>query len=149
MQPDLTAGKLVSGLCFGVVTYFATGFLLAVMPEMQQSPYTAPAGAFVGFVIGWRVMGDLLGVDLRGAARRGIGTSIWISVWGVVLLSTAEMLKRATEHRVGKVSDAVGRVFEIMVEIGVHMIDMQVVGTLVLGGMAAGIISELANRRWN
>ncbi len=144
----LTAGHAVAGICFALVGYFATGFYLEVLPEMARDIWMRPTGAVVGLLVGWRVMGDMLYCDYRTAARRGIATSIWFFIWAMVLLSSSEMILRSMDRKYPNTGEAIGKIFEIFVKYLALAVDLKVVATLVLGGMAAGIVAEFANRHW-
>lgn len=148
MSVDLTSGKAVAGLGFAVTGYFSAEFYQQLLDEVHRGTWVSPLSAVLGFIVGWRVMGDMLGCDFRTAARRGIFTVSWFFIWAVVLFATADMIQRSMEKRYPNTGEAIGVVFEIMWQFTLRAADLKVVSTLVLGAMASGILAEMANRRW-
>jgi len=149
MRAYWTSGKAAAGVGFAATAYIATNFYQMLLPEVQQGRWISPIAAVMGFIIGWRLMGNQVGTDLKSAARIGLGTSVWMFIWAVVLFASAEMVNRAMQRRTPDPGEAIGKVFEIIVDFTTTAMDFKVVATLVIGGMVAGVLAELANRRWH
>jgi len=149
MAPTLTSGKAVSGIGFAITAFFASEFYQMLMPDLYTGEWISVWAAALGFIVGWRVLGDQLNCDLRTAARRGALTSLWLFIWALVLFSAAEMIRRSMEHRAPNPGEAIGKVFEIIIDFAVIAWDVKVVAVLVFGGLISGIAAELANRRWH
>lgn len=146
---QLTSGKAVAALGFAIIGYFAAEFYQQLLSDIEQNIWISPAAGALGFVIGWRVLGDKLNTDLRSAARWGFGTSVWFFIWADVLFSSAEMIQRSMTTRNTNAGEAIGQVFGIMMDYATLALDIKIIGILCIGGMAAGILAELADRRWH
>ena len=148
MRPHLTGAKAVAGITFASLGYYTLVIYQEVVVEIYKSPMLSVWSAVIGFVVGWRVMGDWVHCSLRTAAQRGLLTTIWYFIWALILFSVAEMIRRSMEHRGAKPIEAIGKVFEISKELALNALDLKVILTLVLGGMVAGVLTELAARKW-
>lgn len=144
-----TAAKLVAGISFACVGYFAAKTYLPGLPESYNAGYFVELNAALGFFVGWFVMGRQVGHDLRRAARFGFATSVSFAVWGILSFSVLEMVLRSLDKRYRMPQDALLN----MVEIGWFFIAtglrLEFIVVMVLGGMLAGVLSEFADRIWN
>jgi hypothetical protein len=149
MVPVLTSGKLVSGIGFAITAFLAAEFYQMLVPDLYTGQWISVWAAALGFIVGWRILGNQLSCDLRTAARRGALTSIWLFIWAMVLFSSAEMIRRSMQHRAPDPGEAIGKVFEIIIDFSVIAWDVKVIAALIFGGLISGIVAELSNRRWH
>ncbi len=144
-----TSAKLVAGLCFLCIGFAAAIQFEPVLTEVQRGRWFAPANGALGFVVGWRIMGRLVGGTYGAAARAGIGTSVWLFFWALLIFSLREMLLRSWDKRYRTPTEAIGNMVEIGIHFGSLALRFEVIAVLVLGGMIAGVIAEFTNRRWS
>lgn len=143
-----TAAKLVSALLFGVIGYLAARAVIPAMPEGHSVGRLVPLSAGLGVVTGWLVMGGLVGRGLVAAAGQGLRTSVTLLFWVLVATAIVEMLRRALRKTYDDPMEAVVSVLELMLGNLLLAATPAVLGTLVLGGCVAGVLAELAHRRW-
>jgi hypothetical protein len=143
-----TSGKLVAGLCFAIVGYVSASAYALLLPESWRISWFLETSAALGFLVGWLVMGRLVGVRLHMAARRGFSTAIWLFFWALLSFSIHEMLLRSLDKRYRTPMDAVGGAIEIAIYLGKLALNVEFLATLLVGGAISGILAELANRFW-
>jgi len=148
MRAMPTSGKLVAGICFALVGYLTATAYSPGLPDGFRIGYFTYFSAALGFVVGWFVMGRLVGVGMRDAAGRGVSTAVWLFFWALLAFSIHEMLVRSLDKRYRNPMDAVGGAFEISIFFFKLALSVEVLATLLIGGLVSGILSELANRRW-
>ena len=148
MRQMPTAAKLVAAVCFAIVAFAAALAYEPLLPESQRGKWFTLASAGIGLWVGWRVMGRMVGGDLRSASRAGVYTIFWLVLWAGLTFSLWEMLIRSWNKRYRTPTEALGNVIEIALYYGSLALNLEVILTLILGGMLAGILSELANRIW-
>jgi hypothetical protein len=145
-----TAAKLVAAVVFAAVGWLAAN---AHVPALGDNPDVGgfrEITAFLGLVIGWRVMGGLAGNGYAEAIGSGLRTSVTIVFFALLIFGTYLMITRAmTTNAYGSSPmSAVLGAFEIMMDQGKKMLSVGVLGVLILGGAAGGVAAEWAKRRW-
>jgi hypothetical protein len=148
MREMPTAAKLVAAICFLGVGAVAAWFLWGHLPDGYRPRYFIPVCAGLGAVVGWRVMGRMVGYSLGNAALNGLATSIALVFWALLLFALREMLMRATHKRYGGLTDALTNIIVILYDEVALLLAPDVVLALVVGGMLGGVVTELASRRW-
>lgn len=145
-----TAAKLVAALCFAIVGWLAAN---AHVPSLGEN---ATVGAFreltalMGMVIGWRVMGNLVGQGYGEAMGSGLRTSVTLAFFALLLFCSYLMVRKSmtTNAYGGSPMSAVLDVFKLMMEQARAMATVGVLGVLILGGLLGGALSEYTRRRW-
>ena len=143
-----TAAKLVAAVCFAAVGWLAAN---AHIPALTPG---AAVGAFreitalIGLLIGWALMGNLVGKGYGEAAGSGLRTSVTLVFFALLGFSTYHMILQSTKMVYDGPMDAVLGIFDFMMENGRAMLTVGVLGTLGIGGMLGGMAAEWASRRW-
>ncbi|MFT4714834.1 MAG: hypothetical protein ACI861_002376 [Paracoccaceae bacterium] len=143
-----TSGKLVAGICFAALGYVSASTYALNLPEAWRISWFLETSAALGFLVGWLVMGRLVGVSLRSAAGRGLTTAIWLLFWTLLSFSIHEMLMRSLDKRYLMPMDAVGGAVEIWIFLAKLTLNAEFLSTLLIGGLISGVLAELANRFW-
>jgi len=145
-----TAAKLVAAVTFALVAAIAAQMYVPALPEGAQVGWFREICAAVGFICGWRTMGRLVGRGYGEAMGAGVRTAIVMAFWLVLGFAINEMLYRATKMRYGgSPMEAVLAVFDLMLYYARLMVTPEVIGTLLIGGVAGGLLAEAAGRRWS
>ncbi|MFQ5437563.1 MAG: TrgA family protein [Paracoccaceae bacterium] len=148
MREKPTSAKAVAAICFAVTATVGAYMFLPVIAEARRGDWFLPANAVLGAYIGWRVMGRLAGRGYRRAFWAGIGTSIWLAFWSLAIFSSYEMIHRSLLKRYDTPTEAVGNIGVIAMEyLGLSM-QLDVILTILGGGVVGGILAEFAGRRW-
>ena len=145
-----TAAKLFAAVAFAMVGYFTMQAvkLPGVLPDGTQFGRASELCAVIGALCGWFVMGGLVGRGYRDAAMSGVRVSATILAWGLLGFSIYEMILRSTKMRYDGPMEALLAVFGLILDYGRTLGTLPILGTLVIGGMLAGMFAEFAARRW-
>ena len=144
-----TAAKLVAGALFAALAWVASGLIVPLLPEATAVGMFAPVNAAIGFVVGWRVAGSRARTTLRGAVSYGLTAAFAMTFAALFLHSFAIMIRQSLRKLYDGPADALIGVVELMIEHGRLLAAPEVLGTLLLGGVLAGLATEWAGRRWS
>jgi len=143
-----TAAKLVAAVVFAAVAFLAGSVYIPLLPEGTQAGWFAAVCAGFGAVIGWMVMGGLAGRGTTAAMGHGVRTAVTIVFWTGLFFSIREMVLRSMNLRYDGPMEAVIGTFDIAIDYGRLLADPQLLAVLGLGGLAGGLVTEWASRRW-
>jgi hypothetical protein len=143
-----TAAKLFAAVVFAAVGFLAAEAYKPGMPEGTQFGLFSLLVAAIGVLCGWRVMGRLAGHGYGAAAGYGLRTSATIVFWALVAFSIYEMILRSMKMRYDGPMEALVGVFDLMLQHGVLVLTLPVLGVLAVGGVLGGWAAEFAGRRW-
>jgi hypothetical protein len=146
--PMPTGAKLVGAISFAIVGWIVANYYVPNMPDAEGAGRIREGAAFLGAVIGWMVMGSSVGGGYLEAAGAGIKTMAVLLFFGLLSLSLAEMLENSFKFRYEGAFDALVDVFMTMVERSQALLSMGVIGSMLIGGIVGGIVTENASRRW-
>lgn len=144
-----TAAKLVAAVMFAAVGFLAAQAYVPSLPEGTQIGFLREICAVLGLVIGWFVMGRLVGKGYVEAVGFGIRTSVTLLFWAVLGFSIYEMILRSTKMMYDGPMEALLGVFDLVIYYGKMMGSPEFIGTLLIGGVLGGIAAEWAGRRWS
>ncbi len=143
-----TASRLVAAVCFAVIAYFVSGLIPPLLPEGTQFGLFAYVNTALGVVLGWKITGSRTGEGMQTAIGAGLTTSLALVFWGLLVHSGVIMIENSTKMRYDGPMEAVVDTFNIGIEFAQIIATPMIIGTLVIGGIVAGILAELAGRRW-
>lgn len=143
-----TAAKLVAALCLAALGYVVSDLIRPLMPASTDFGMFNFVNALLGLVVGWTVVGNRAGRGMSAAIGNGFTGTAALVFWGLFVQATNEMVRRSFARHFDSMVEAIAAIFEHMVEYGEIMIDAKVIVVLLLGGIAAGIVTEFAASRW-
>lgn len=143
-----TAAKLVSAFLFGLVALAAAFAVKADLPEAMAVGRLVPISTAIGVLTGWFVMGTLVGRGVLVSAGHGLRTSVTLVFWVLLTVSIIEMLRRSLRKLYDDAMEAVISMLDLMLDFLGMAATAPVIAILVVGGALAGIMAELASRRW-
>jgi hypothetical protein len=143
-----TGAKLMAAISFAVVGWILANYFAQNLPDGTAVGPIREAAALVGAVVGWKVMGPSVGKGYVEAAGSGIKTAVVLAVVALFLLALKEMLDNSVKLRYDGALDAILDVFQTMAKRSQAMLSLGVFGTIFLGGIIAGLLTENAGRRW-
>jgi hypothetical protein len=144
-----TAAKLFAAVAFAAIGWLAAHVYIPGLPQGTQVGYFREITALIGLIVGWRVMGTLIGQGYMQAMGSGIRTSVTMTFWAIVVFSTYTMVITSTKGFYDGPMEAVTGTFGIMLDYGVLLARQNVIIVLVLGGIIGGYLAEFAARRWS
>ncbi|WP_333816842.1 TrgA family protein [Tabrizicola sp.] len=146
--PMPTGAKMMAAASFAVVGWVMANYYAMNMPDAAAGGPMREAAALVGAIIGWKVMGPTVGRGYVEAAGAGIKTAVILAVAALFLLAMREMLDNSVKMRYDGALDAITDVFQLMAQRSRALLSLGVFGTILFGGIIAGLLSENAGRRW-
>ena len=146
--PMPTAAKLMAAASFAVVGWILANSYAVNMPDAAAAGPIREGAALVGVVVGWSVMGNSVGKGYVEAAGAGIKTAVILAVVALFLLALAEMLENSVRMRYEDAMEAILAVVDTMAKRSHALVSLGVFGTVLLGGIVAGLLTENAGRRW-
>ncbi|MBN8632660.1 MAG: TrgA family protein [Rhodobacterales bacterium] len=146
--PMPTGAKLMAAASFAVVGWVLANYYAVNVPDSSSLGPIREGAAAVGAIVGWRVMGPAVGKGYVEAAGSGIKTAVVLAVSALFLLALREMLVNSMKMRYDGALDAILDVFQMMAQRSQALLSLGVFGTILLGGIIAGLLTEKAGRRW-
>lgn len=146
--PMPTGAKLMAAICFAVVGWILANYYALNMPDATAVGPIREGAALVGVIIGWSVMGNSVGKGYVEAAGTGIKTAVILAVVALFLLALTEMLENSVKMRYEDAMEAILAVFQTMAKRSEALLSLGVFGTILLGGILGGLLTENAGRRW-
>ncbi|MEP2642348.1 MULTISPECIES: TrgA family protein [Roseobacteraceae] len=145
-MPD--AARLIAALCMSGLGCVVSLLLMPLMPKPTDFGYFVYINGAIGLWAGWAVMGKRVGQGLTSAINTGVGGGLALVFWGLFVHAGIEMFDRAMANRYHDVFDALQAVAFLMGEFGLLLINPLVISTLITGSILAGLLTELAGRKW-
>ena len=146
--PMPTAAKLIAAISFAVVGVVLANYYAINMPDAAAAGPIREGAALVGAIVGWAVMGNSTGKGYVEAAGAGIKTAVLLAVVALFLLALREMLDNSVKMRYESAMEAILAVFQTMAKRSHALLSLGVFGTILLGGIVGGLLTENAGRRW-
>lgn len=143
-----TSAKLMAAVCFAVVGWVLANYYAMNMPDASAAGPIREGAAVVGAFVGWMVMGPSVGRGYVEAAGSGIKTAVVLAVVALFFLALREMIDNSVKMRYDGALDAILDVFQTMAKRSVSLLSLGVFGTILLGGIIAGLLTENVGRRW-
>lgn len=147
-QPMPTAAKLMAAISFGVVGWVMANYYAQNIPDAASLGPLREGAALVGIFIGWSVMGNSTGRGYVESAGAGIKTAVILAVVALFLLALGEMLENSVKMRYDDAMEAILAVVDTMAKRAHALLSLGVFGTILLGGILGGLLSENVGRRW-
>lgn len=143
-----TAAHLAAALCLALIAFVVSGQIRPLMPEGTDFGYFTEINIVLGLICGWLTMGKRAGKGITGAINNGL-TGVGVMLfWGLFVQGSYEMFRLAMRNRYDGPFEAVLAIFQIGAEYAIQIMAPNVIWTLVIGGVLAGLITEFVWRRW-
>jgi hypothetical protein len=150
-QPDArmpTTAKLVAAAIWALIGWFAADAHAATMGEGAALGRVREITAFIGVIVGWRVMGGLVRQNYADSVGSGLRTSATLAFFALLLFSTVLMYEQTEKMAYAGPLEAFLGVFDFMLEHGRKMLNTRELAVLLGGGALGGVLTEWASRRW-
>lgn len=144
----LTAARLVAGVMFAILAWYVSELIKPLFPEGRDVGRFSEVNAAISFVVGWRIAGTRAPAGWGGAVSYGLTATFFLTLWCLFLQSFGVMITQSLRKAYDGPIEAIIGVFELMVEHALIMADVEVIGTLVVGGVIAALVVEWSGRRW-
>ncbi|WP_299627596.1 TrgA family protein [uncultured Tateyamaria sp.] len=142
------AAKLVAAVGMAILAFFVSGLVMALFEEDTNFGWFVHVNVVLAFFVGWLVIGSRAGRGMVSAVNVGLTAPVVLLFWGIFVQSCNEMVRIAMKNRYDGAFEALVAVFEIGAKWALLSLTLPVWGTLLIGGVIIGFVTELAWRRW-
>lgn len=146
MTPN--ASQLVASICLAIIAFIVSGQIMPLMQEGMDFGYFTHVNMVLGVVVGWVVMGKRAGRGVTPAINNGLTGVAVMVFWGLFVQGCYEMVDRALANRYGGPFEAVAAIFELSLDFAMDIFVPNIILTLLIGGILAGLATEYAQRKW-
>lgn len=146
-----TAGRLVAAALFGALFWYvsALGLPLFAAAEMPEPPWFVVLNAALGVVLGWIIAGGRAGLGTwMAAVSYGWTTAIAIAVVALFAHGFVRMIELSLRMRYDGPVEAVAESFGLMAGIGAVLATPDILLSLALGALVAGLVTEWVGRNY-
>lgn len=143
-----TAAKLIAALALAAVGFLAAGAVVPYLPEGTRAGYLWAIAMGSGVLIGWRVLGPDARGPLMSAVSAGLRSAAIMALVVLFIVSFIEMIQRSLQKLYDGPMHALQNVFALMLEYGELILNPNVAGVLLIGGMLSGWLAHWSARRW-
>ncbi len=143
-----TAARLMAAICLAFVGYIVSLMVMPLMPESTNFGNFVPINVFLGFCVGWIVMGSRVGRGKTAAINNGLTGVFVLMLWGIGLQAANEMMRLAMRHRYDGPFEAIVAIFQIGAEYAVLIATMSIGVVLVIAAVISGLVTEFVGNRW-
>lgn len=144
-----TFGRLVGAVLFGALAWYTTLLIIPLFPEGTNLGLFQEVNTFFGLFAGWKVAGSRAGTGYIASFSYGLTALISMVVMALFFNSFFVMIEFSLRKRYDGAGEAVTHVFELFIEHGLLMATPEIIGTLLVGGLAAGLVTEFFGRRFS
>lgn len=145
----LTASRVVAGIFFAAVTWFACEFVVLTLPADEDPGLFSVLSAALAFVLGWRIAGPNQRLGYGPAFSNGITTAVAVTFCVTFMHAGIEMIRLSMRKAYDGPMEAVVGMFSIAGEYAMIAATPAPIATMVIGGILGGFAVEWASRRWN
>lgn len=143
-----TAAKLVAALSFAFLAWVVCIVIEGLLPEAQRIGRLYPVSIIAGALGGWFVSGSAPRASMVEAAATGLRTATMITISALFAFALGTMLEVAMRGLYPGPMDAFLDIFNEFVDFGAMILNAPTLGTIAIGGVIAGMLTESAGRRW-
>lgn len=143
-----TMGRLIGAILFGALAWYTSLLIMPLFPEGTQLGYFQELNTLFGLIAGWTVAGSRAGTGYVAAFSYGLTALVSMVVMALFFNSGLVMLGRALDKRYDGPGQAVTGVFELFVEHGEMLLTPEIITTLLVGGIGAGLVTEFFGQRF-
>lgn len=145
----LTFARLVAAFLLAGLAWYVSELIRPLFPEEQDIGWFTQFNTAVGVVVGWRVLGSRATGSITNAIGNGLTGAVALLVSALFLQCVGEMIRLSYNKQYDTAPEAVVGVFELMIEYGQMLSTIEVWGTLLIGGIVAGFITEAASHKFD
>lgn len=144
-----TAARLVAALSLGLLGWIGSEMVRPLMPPHTAFGWFNYVNGGLGLLCGWFVIGSRAGRGYAEALEGGLTGVLALVIWAFFAQGFNLMLKQSLERKYDGPIEALTGIFANVLDYAQYLIDPALIGTLLAGGMACGLLAEIAARRWS
>ena len=145
-MPD--AARLISALCLALIAFIVSGQVMPLMPEGTDFGWFTYVNIAIGLICGWVVMGRRAGRGVTAAINNGLTGMATVVFWALFVQGAYEMFRLAMRNRYDGPLEALTAIFMIAMKFGQILLVPNILFTLLVGGVLAGLAADYAKKKW-
>ncbi|MBS1303502.1 TrgA family protein [Loktanella sp. SALINAS62] len=143
-----TAGNLTGAILYAILGGVVAYLTLPLFVEGDAPDFWYPLCIVSGLICGWSVMGNRVGQGYSVAVGTAVTAAGALAFWALLLTSITRMIQKSMRGQYDGPTDAVIATFGIMGDYALLFATPVIIGTLVAGGLIAGLVTEAVGRRY-
>ena len=144
-----TFGRLTGAVLYGALAWYVTLLIVPLFPEGVNLGLFQEVNTFFGLLAGWMVAGPRAGSGYNASISYGLTATVAMVVMALFFNSFVVMIEQSLRRRYDGAGEAVTDVFGMFVEHGAMMATQDIIVTLLVGGIGAGLVTEFFGRRFS
>lgn len=144
-----TMGRLIGAILFGVLAWYTSTLIAPLFPEGTNLGLFQEVNTVFGLIAGWTVAGPRAGTGFTASFSYGLTALVAMVVMALFFNSSVVMIERSLRKRYDGPGEAVTDVFALFIEHGQMMLTPEILGTLVVGGLVGGLVTEFFGSRFS
>lgn len=143
-----TAGRLAGALAFLIYGWYIGGLMVPFFPEGNPPDFLIPLCIVIGIICGWKVVGSRTKHGYQAAIGNGLTGAFAFSFWVIFLVSLHQMIQKAMRRLYDGPMEGVVDIFALMVDLGRQLADLNLILSVVIGGIIGAWIAEYFAKRY-
>jgi len=144
-----TMGRLIGAILFGALAWYTTLLIVPLFPERTPLGLFQEVNTVFGLIAGWTVAGPRAGTGYTAAVSYGLTTLVAMVVMALFFNSSVVMVEQSLRKRYDGPGEAITDVFEMFIEHGTMMMTPEIIVTLLVGSIGAGLLTEVFGSRFS
>ena len=144
-----TAAKLVGAIFLALTAVLTTYIYDEITLNFQAKITFYAANAFLGFIVGWKVLGSSVGHDGIKSITAGLRAAVVLVFVGLASYSVWNVIEQLKAFYIKKIWGVLDGFMDSVIVYGEILLNPALILALVIGGSVSGIASGLANRFWS
>jgi hypothetical protein len=144
-----TRGRLVGAILFAGLAWYTSLLIIPLFPVGTNLGLFQEVNTFFGLIAGWTVAGPRAGLGYVAAFSYGLTALVAMVVMALFFNSSVVMVEQSLRKRYDGPGEAVTDVFQMFVDHAIMMATPEIIGTLLIGGIVGGLVTEFFGRRFS
>lgn len=145
-----TGGRLAGAILFAALMGYVSFMTIGMFEGINTPRWYHEINIAAGAIIGWHIAGPKAGLGYVAGASLGLTTVITAVFFALFTHGITQMFRFAIKSKYydGPV-EAVVDAMQIALKTGSTLTKPEVIGTLLIGGIIAGIVTEFVDHRFS
>lgn len=143
-----TAGRLAGAVAFLLLGLYLAYIATPNFEEGKVPGWWLPLAAAAGVWTGWVVVGPRTGRGFSSGISNGLTGVVALVFWIMFLFSFFEMIKKSMRNSYDGPMDAVVNVFELLAKNALQLFDVNLLISILVGGILAGLFAEYFGKKY-
>lgn len=144
-----TMGRLVGAILFAGLAWYTSLLIIPLFPVGTNLGLFQEVNTFFGLIAGWTVAGPRAGLGYVAAFSYGLTALVAMVVMALLFNSSVVRVEQSLRKRYDGPGEAVTDVFQMFVDHAIMMATPEIIGTLLIGGIVGGLVTEFFGRRFS